>query len=72
MSQNHRYSRRLINGDVQYHTLFSEHERLEEELQDLKRHPAVDATEVTALKRKKLHIVEELERVRRVKLLRMN
>lgn len=72
MSQNHHYSRRLINSDLQYHTLFNEHERLEEQLKDLKQHPAVDNTEMTSLKRKKLHIVDELERVRKIQLGQMN
>ena len=72
MSQNHHYSRRLLNHDIQYHTLFSEHQKLEAEIKNLRRHPATDSIEITYLKRRKLQIVDELERVRKVKLRHMN
>lgn len=67
MSHNHNYSQRLMQDDLHYHALYVEHTKLEDELHELKKSPASDMTEMRALKRKKLMVVDELERMRRQK-----
>ena len=45
--------------------LESKHRRLEDQIADMMNHPSVDDLEIKRLKREKLHIKEEIERLRK-------
>ena len=44
--------------------LSEKHKKLEEELHDALQHPAVDSCHITELKRQKLKVKDEIERLR--------
>ena len=45
--------------------LEAKHQRLEEEIEELMAHPSVDDLEIKKLKLEKLHLKEEIERLRK-------
>ena len=45
--------------------LSEKHKKLEEEIHDAMQHPAVDPCHITELKRQKLKVKDELERLRK-------
>ena len=45
--------------------LESKHQKLEEQIADMMNHPSVDDLEIRRLKLEKLHIKEEIERLRK-------
>ncbi len=45
--------------------LEAKHQRLEEEIDELMAHPSVDDLEIKKLKLEKLHLKEEIERLRK-------
>lgn len=64
MSHNHKYSKDLLKYDVQYHQLFNLHEELESAIKELKQHPSADHVELTSLKRHKLRVCDQLEKMK--------
>jgi hypothetical protein len=46
--------------------LVKRHEALEREIADAMAHPSVDTVEITELKRRKLHLKDEIARLQRV------
>jgi hypothetical protein len=55
---------RLMSIESHIAELIRRHAALEREIEDALGHPSVDALEVSQMKRRKLHLKEEIERLK--------
>lgn len=55
-----------MSSETHLAELVKRHEALEREISDALAHPSIDTVEITELKRRKLHLKDEIARLKRV------
>ena len=63
MGINHAVNEELLKNNYQYKKLYSEHAATKEQLKAEASRPAMDATKVALLKRKKLKLADEMSAI---------
>lgn len=61
--RNHSVHQELLENDYQYRKLFTEHEKLEQSLDQMRNAPAVESDKIHSLKRHKLHLREQMSQI---------
>lgn len=68
MGVNHAVLPELLEENYSYRRLCDEHEKLEQQLSQLRQHPIVDAERVSTLKKMKLRVVDRMSLIERATL----
>ena len=60
---NHAIRQDLLEKNYAYRRLYGSHQMVESEIEDLKKHPSADDTQLKALKLKKLRLRESMQQI---------